>query len=162
MLFVVVLVNFGLPVYSANEASERAEVDVHFSNPSSTDITVQVTNRDISASSRGMYFMTINLLFSIHILAGVNIDYDPGPYTITFPPGRVNSSLTIPITDDIILEENEIFNITVRVTSALILSRVATGDLSQVTVNILDNDRMLYYVIMYTQFIYNNYHFFQL
>ena len=42
-------------MYNANEASEKAEVDVHFSNPSSTDITVQVTNRDISASSRGMY-----------------------------------------------------------------------------------------------------------
>ena len=153
MLFVVVLVNFGLSVYNANEASERAEVDVRFSNPSSTDITVQVTNRDISASSRGIYFMTINLLFSIHILAGANIDYDPGPYTITFPPGRVNSLLTIPITDDIVLEENEIFNITVHVTSALILSRVTTGDLSQVTVNILDNDRMLCYVLVYTQFI---------
>ena len=50
-------------MYNANEASERAEVDIRFDNPSSTDITVQVTNRDISASSRGMYYMTINLVF---------------------------------------------------------------------------------------------------
>ena len=89
----------------------------------------------------------------MHIIVGTNSDYYPGPYTITFSHGRVNSLLTIPITDDIVLEENEIFNITVRVTSALILSRVTTGDLSQVTVNILDNDRMLYYLITYIQFI---------
>ena len=97
--------------------------------------------------------MTMNLLFSVHIIVGTNSDYDPGPYTITFPPGRVNSLLTIPITDDIVLEGNEIFNLTVRVTSAMILSRVTTGDLNQVTVNILDNDRMLCYVLMYAQFI---------
>ena len=41
-------------MYSANEMSQRAEVDLRFSNPSSTDITVQVTNRDNSATSRGM------------------------------------------------------------------------------------------------------------
>ena len=97
--------------------------------------------------------MTMNLLFSVHITVGTNSDYDPGPYTITFQPGRVNGLLSIPITDDIVLEGNEIFNLTVRVTSAMILSRVTTGDLSQVTVNILDNDRMLYDVITYTQFI---------
>ena len=62
-LFVVILVNFGLPLYNANEAFERAEVDIHFSNPSSTDVTVQVTNRDISASSRGMYCVTVNSVF---------------------------------------------------------------------------------------------------
>ena len=89
----------------------------------------------------------------MHVLVGVNNDYGPGPYTNTFLPGRVNSSLTIPITDDNVLEGNEMFNLTVRVTSALILSRVATGSVSQVTVNILDNDRMLYYVLMCTQFI---------
>ena len=89
----------------------------------------------------------------MHVFVGANSDYGPGPYTITFPPGRVNSPLTIPITDDNVLEENEIFNLTVRVTSALILSRVTTGNVSQVTVNILDNDRMLYYVLMCTQFI---------
>ena len=96
--------------------------------------------------------MTINLLFSVHIIVGTNSDYHPGPYTIVFPHGRVNSLLIIPVTDDIILEGNEIFNITVRVTSAMIVSRVTTGDLSQVTVNILDNDRMLCYVLVYSLF----------
>ena len=86
----------------------------------------------------------------MHVFIGASSDYGSGPYIITFPPGRVNSSLTIPITDDIVLEGNEMFNLTVRVTSALILSRVTTGNVSQVTVNILDNDRMLYYVLMYT------------
>ena len=76
----------------------------------------------------------------------LNNDYGPGPYTITFPPGRVNSSFNITITDDIALEGNEIFNLTLHVTNTLIPSNVSIGNLSQATVTILDNDRMLHYL----------------
>ena len=72
-----------------------------------------------------------------------NNDYGPGPFIITFSAGRENSSLSIPITDDDVLEENEMFNLTVRVVQSLILSRVTTGNLEQVTVTIVDDDRML-------------------
>ena len=58
----------------------------------------------------------------------------------------MNSSLNIPVTNDIVLEGNEIFNLTVRITNALILSRVSIGNFSQATVTILDNDRMLHYL----------------
>ena len=53
--------------------------------------------------------------------------------------------MNISITDDNFLERNEIFNVTVRITFSLILSRVSTGNLNQVTVTILDDDRMLTY-----------------
>ena len=56
VIFVVVFVNFSQLTYNASEGSEMAEVDIRFSNPSSTAITVQVTNRDISANSRGTCF----------------------------------------------------------------------------------------------------------
>ena len=54
VIFVVVFVNFGMSTYSVNESSENIKLDLQFSNPSSTDISVQVTNRDISANSIGM------------------------------------------------------------------------------------------------------------
>ena len=41
------------------------------------------------------------------------------------------------------MEENEIFNVTVRIIFSLILSRVSTGNLNQGAVTILDDDRML-------------------
>ena len=86
----------------------------------------------------------------MHIIFAVQSnDYTPGPYTITFPPGRVNSSLSIPISDDNVLEENETFNLTVRVINSLVLSRVNTGNNNQVLVAILDNDRMLTSVLLY-------------
>jgi len=54
-----------------------------------------------------------------------------------------NITFNISITNDNILEENEMFNLTVRVTNSLIPSRVNAGNLNEVTVTILDNDRML-------------------
>ena len=80
------------------------------------------------------------------IYVELNNDYSPGPYAITFPAGRKSISFNISITNDNVLEGNEIFNLTLRVTSSLILSRVNTGNVSQVAVIILDNDRMLNYV----------------
>lgn len=53
--FLVVSVNFGQSTYSANENTTNVEVNLQLSNPSSTEIIVQVTNRDISANSRGTY-----------------------------------------------------------------------------------------------------------
>ena len=55
IIFVVVIVNFGLSTYNTSESTENVELDLRLSNPSSTDISVQVTTRDISANSRGMY-----------------------------------------------------------------------------------------------------------
>ena len=63
----------------------------------------------------------------------------------------MNSLLRIAINDDNVLEGNETFNLTVRVINSLILSRVSTGNVNQVTVAILDNDRMLilYFHVLY-------------
>ena len=63
--------------------------------------------------------------------------------------------MNISITDDNVLEENETFNLTVRVINSLVLSRVNTGNNNQVLVAILDNDRMLtfvLYVYIFTMF----------
>ena len=55
IISVVVFVDFGLSTYDVGESSENVKLDLRLSNPSSTDISVQVTTRDISANSRGMY-----------------------------------------------------------------------------------------------------------
>lgn len=44
--------SFGLSIYIANESSENIELDVQLSNPSSTDITLQVVSNDITATSK--------------------------------------------------------------------------------------------------------------
>ena len=51
-IFVVVLVSFGQSAYNADESTENLELDVQLSNPSSTDITVQVISSDINAISK--------------------------------------------------------------------------------------------------------------
>ena len=66
------------------------------------------------------------------------MDYDSGPYTVTFPAGKTTVIFNIPINDDNILEGNENFNLTINTSS--LSDGVTRGDLDQVTVTIVDND----------------------
>ena len=59
-------------------------------------------------------------------------------YTVTFSAGVNSSQLTILITDDNILEDDETFNLTVNQSS--LPDGVVVGDPSQVTVTIVDDD----------------------
>ena len=62
-------------------------------------------------------------------------DYNTGPYSVTFPAGRIRTSLTVTISDDNVVEVNENFILTIDQSS---LPNI--GDLSQATVTILDDD----------------------
>ena len=66
------------------------------------------------------------------------MDYDSGPYTVTFPAGQTTVLFNIPINDDNILEGNENFNLTINTSS--LSNGVTRGDLDQATVTIVDND----------------------
>ena len=66
------------------------------------------------------------------------MDYDSGPYTVTFPAGKTTVIFNIPINDDNILEGNEKFILTIHASS--LSNGVTRGDLDQVTVTIVDND----------------------
>ena len=44
---------------------------------------------------------------------GGGVDYDSGPYTVTFPAGRTSAPFTVPINDDNTLESAETFNVTI-------------------------------------------------
>ena len=65
------------------------------------------------------------------------MDYTSGPYTVTFPAGQTNVTLNIPINNDMILEIDEIFMLTIDET---LPDGVTRGDPFEATVNIVDDD----------------------
>ena len=66
------------------------------------------------------------------------MDYDSGPYTITFTAGTIYASFYILLIDDNVLENNESFMLTIN--SSSLPSNVTVGDPGQVTMTIEDND----------------------
>ena len=65
------------------------------------------------------------------------MDYTPGPYSVTFPTGITSVPLNIPINDDNIFENNEIFFLTI---NSSLPTGVMSGNPDQATVIIVDND----------------------
>ena len=66
------------------------------------------------------------------------MDYNSGPYTVTFPAGERNVSLNISVNDDNIFENNERFALTIN--ASLLPSDVYIGNLNRAIVIIMDND----------------------
>ena len=66
------------------------------------------------------------------------MDYDSGPYTVTFPAGQTISIFDVPITDDMILEGDENFMLTIN--PSLLPIDVTVGDSGQATVTIVNDD----------------------
>ena len=69
------------------------------------------------------------------------MDYDSGPYNITFPAGTTSVPFNVSITDDNILEDDENFLLTVDLFS--LPDRVIASDPYQATVTIVDKDGKL-------------------
>ena len=69
------------------------------------------------------------------------MDYGSGPYTVTFPAGMTSVPFDIPINDDMILEANENFTLTINPSSLPAGGTVGNPD--QATVTIVDDDRKL-------------------
>ena len=66
------------------------------------------------------------------------MDYDSGPYTVTFPAGVTMITFNIPINDDDILEGDEEFMLTIDETS--LPTGVTHGTPCKATVTIVDDD----------------------
>ena len=71
-------------------------------------------------------------------ITGGSVDYDSGPYDVTFPAGETSVMFGIPINDDAILEDDEDFTITIR--SGSLPNRVTRGGPNQATVTIVDDE----------------------
>ena len=65
------------------------------------------------------------------------MDYTSGPYTVTFPAEQTTATFNVPITDDMILEGNENFTLTIDKT---LPNGITRGDPFEATVTIVDND----------------------
>ena len=66
------------------------------------------------------------------------MDYTSGPYTVTFPAGQTTATFNVSITDDMILEGNENFMLTIDPSS--LPDGVTRGTPGEATVNIVDDD----------------------
>ena len=66
------------------------------------------------------------------------MDYNSGPYLVTFPAGMTSVTFDIPINDDSILEGNENFMLTIDQPS--LPEGVTVGEPNEATVTIVDND----------------------
>jgi len=66
------------------------------------------------------------------------VDYNSGPYSITFSAGVTSVTFDISINDDSILEDNENFMLTIDQSS--LPTNVNRGNPGSATVTIVDND----------------------
>ena len=69
------------------------------------------------------------------------MDYTSGPYTVTIPAGQTNATFNVSINDDMILEGDENFMLTIDETS--LPPDVTRGNTGEATVTIMDEDRKL-------------------
>jgi len=66
------------------------------------------------------------------------VDYNSGPYPVTFLAGETSVTFDVPITDDNILEGNENFTLTIDQSS--LPTNVNRGDHGEATVTIVNDD----------------------
>lgn len=71
-------------------------------------------------------------------VTGRGIDYDSGPYNITFLAGMDNVSFDVQINDDNVSEGNESFML--NIVNASLPSHIAAGTPGNATANIIDDD----------------------
>ena len=82
-----------------------------------------------------------NVNSSNNVTGGV--DYDSGPYTVTFPAGVTSVSFHVPIINDGVLDIDETLTLTIADGNSL-PDRVTRGDPGQAKVTISDDDGKWY------------------
>ena len=132
---IVPTVNFNQSTYNADEDDGPAQPVLVLSNPSSTDITVNVFSTDGSATGKD-YTFNFNPLKICG--TGGGVDYSSGPYNVTIATGQMRVPFDVPINDDNVFEGNE--EILLIIDQASSLNGVIIGSPKVAVVNILDND----------------------
>ena len=126
---------FSNRTYGVDEDGGPAQPVLVLSNPSSTDITVQVRDASDTATSECTNIIIININST---LTGGD-DYGPGIYSVVIPAGMTMVPFDISIVDDSILEGDEDFDIVI--VPGTLPDGVTRGDPGRATVTIADNDR---------------------
>ena len=76
--------------------------------------------------------------YSPNLYSAGGIDYNSGPYNVTFSPGVTRAPFDIMINNDNILERNESFRLTIAMDS--LPKKVTNVSIAQATVIIVDDD----------------------
>ena len=74
----------------------------------------------------------------MYYVTGGGVDYTAGPYTVVIRAGEISAPFDVPIIDDDVLEENEVFNLIIN--SSSLPSHVIVITPYQATVIIVDHD----------------------
>ena len=127
-----IVVNFSQAIYVVVENNGSVQAKLVFSNPASFDITVQVIVSDVSAVGVNNTECTI---------VNSENDYTMGLYNVTFPANVTVGVIDIPVCDDVVLEEDESFNVSI--VSQSLVDNVTIGSVGEATVIIVDDDRKL-------------------
>ena len=101
--------------YTVNEGDGVVTLTLNADNPASFEYTVEVVTQDGTATAPS--------------------DYQPGPYSVTFPAGSTTAAVNITIESDSILEGTETFTATIS-TANTGFPKVTAGDDDTATINI--------------------------
>ena len=71
------------------------------------------------------------------LTTGGGVDYISGPYNVTFPAGVTTVSFDVLVTNDVIMEDNENFNLTI---DPFLPSGIHIVNLGEAKITILDDD----------------------
>ena len=123
--FTDIILRFNQTTYRMNENDGSFQPVLVLSNPSLTDITIRVIDSEVSATSS--------------LIGGG--DYASGPYSITIPAGHTSISLDITVTDDGVVEDEEIFRLAIMPESLPYL--VSRGNPGVAMVTIVSDDGKL-------------------
>ena len=70
-------------------------------------------------------------------------DYNPGPYTVTFPAGAITVTFNVTINNDTIAERNETFYLIIK---GPLSDNITLGEINQTVVTIVDDGDLGKYV----------------
>jgi len=128
-MYLAITVNFSQVHYIFDEDGENVQVELAFSNPSSFEIMVFVMPGDITA---------MGLNSSKCLMASDESDYLYGVYIVTFPANVTLQTMNILICDDGVLEQDEMFSLSIASNSHS--HNVTNGSPDHVNITIVDND----------------------
>ena len=142
-----VSINFESSSYRISEGEQKAMLMLMLSNPSSPSINIKVSTNDVNATGTCSLVELLLLLYPHYGIIG-GVDYVSGPYPVTFTAGVTKVSLDVDIINDIVLEGDEVFQLSIdSITPPN--HRVTVNNPSVVNVTIVDNDRKLLFIISY-------------
>ena len=141
-LVLAVSLRFNPTVYTINENAGFVQPTLTLSAPLTTDLTLQVTNIDSTATSK----CNIKLLYlnhnKYHSVVEDN-DYNAGPYSVMFVAGQTDASFDVTINDEDMLERDESFMLKIDESSLSLDTVTLDTNNDEATVTIMNDDSKL-------------------